>query len=264
MSPNLKRTLRRILRESSEVRPVLSFGAVLVHAPLGRGLRGEVVVRLGKDRAGAVSPHCGPLRKSDHTQEAARVVFDSTGTSLEIAVNPPATGADRDGGYRPFRPTYLMEQVSRVIEENPGADRDGGYRPSGPPTDGAGEPGDRTEPGEADEEPGNQQGQRQATPGRGGRLRSSGERGHLTKKPRTSVTRTTPRPGPTERRTTRRPTNTTAPTSTPTGRSCIVPRRPSTTARALRRRKPSDDRLSPLLFWERLRHSQKSFPLAFP
>ena len=132
MSPNLKRTLRRILRESSEVRPVLSFGAVLVHAPLGRGLRGEVVVRLGKDRAGAVSPHCGPLRKSDHTQEAARVVFDSTGTSLEIAVNPPATGADRDGGYRPFRPTYLMGQVSRVIEENPGADRDGGYRPFRP------------------------------------------------------------------------------------------------------------------------------------
>jgi hypothetical protein len=91
-----------------------------IRAPLGRGLQGEVVVRVGKDRPGSVSPHCGPLRKGDNTQEAARVVFDSTGTSLEIAVYPPATGADRDGDSTTFRPTYLMEQVSRVIEEHPG------------------------------------------------------------------------------------------------------------------------------------------------
>ena len=53
-----------------------------VAAPLGRGLRGEVVLRIGKDRPGAVRPHCGSFSKKDRTQEAARIVIDST-------VDPP-------------------------------------------------------------------------------------------------------------------------------------------------------------------------------
>jgi AAA domain len=93
---------------------------VEVHATLGRGIRGEAVLRVGKDRPGSVTPHCGPLRKSDRTQEAARVVIDSTVTPPTVTVNPPAASTDREPGSPNFRPTFLMERVSRLIEEHPG------------------------------------------------------------------------------------------------------------------------------------------------
>jgi hypothetical protein len=38
-----------------------------------------VILRLGKDRPGTIKRHCGPLLNSDRTQEAARIVIDSTG-----------------------------------------------------------------------------------------------------------------------------------------------------------------------------------------
>jgi hypothetical protein len=47
-----------------------------VHVPFGRGQRGELVLRLTKDRPGGIRPLCGP--PGEHgTQEAARVVLDS-------------------------------------------------------------------------------------------------------------------------------------------------------------------------------------------
>lgn len=55
----------------------------------GRGLCGEVVLRLGKDRPGTLKQHCGPMRKGDRTQEAARIVIDSTGDTTVVTVNPP-------------------------------------------------------------------------------------------------------------------------------------------------------------------------------
>src|SRR6185312_15091990 len=88
----------------------------------GLGLCGEVVLRLGKDRPGTLKAHCGPARKSDKTQEAARIVIDSTGATTVITVNPPK-GVSADGEpeeQKPFRPTYLMEQLSRTIEDQPG------------------------------------------------------------------------------------------------------------------------------------------------
>jgi hypothetical protein len=87
----------------------------------GQGMCGEVVLRLGKDRPGTLKRHCGPLRK-DRTQEAARIVIDSTGEHTLVTVNPPK-GVSADGEpeeQKPFRPTYLMEQVSRTIEDSPG------------------------------------------------------------------------------------------------------------------------------------------------
>lgn len=51
---------------------------VEVAEALGRGLRGVIVLRVGKDRPGYVRGESGPMRKSDRTQEAARITVDST------------------------------------------------------------------------------------------------------------------------------------------------------------------------------------------
>lgn len=92
---------------------------VEVKEPLGRGLRGVVVLRVAKDRPGAIRPHCGQFRKSDRTQEAAQVVVDST-TDGAIAVTVEPPGADgADGRSDEFRPTSLMERVSRFLESQP-------------------------------------------------------------------------------------------------------------------------------------------------
>ena len=92
-----------------------------VIAPLGRGLRGEVVLRIGKDRPGAVRAHCGSFRK-DRTQEAARIVIDSPVDRPTLTIGAPgARAGDEDsGGQNAFRPTRLMERASREIEEHPG------------------------------------------------------------------------------------------------------------------------------------------------
>lgn len=94
---------------------------VEVKEPLGRGLRGVVAMRVAKDRPGAIRPHCGKFRASDRTQEAARVVVDSTteGT-IRITVEPyvdangPAESATTQPGG--WRPTALMEKVSLHME----------------------------------------------------------------------------------------------------------------------------------------------------
>lgn len=87
--------------------------------PLGHGMRGTIALRIGKDRPGRVRPHCGPFRKTDRTQEAARVVVDATGDGpTRWEVQPwQAPGARTDA----FRPTVLMERVSKFLDENPEA-----------------------------------------------------------------------------------------------------------------------------------------------
>jgi hypothetical protein len=91
--------------------------------PLGRGMRGVITLRIGKDRPGGIRPHSGPWRKTDRTQEAARVIIDATGgdgiTRWTVEPwQPPGASTDTAGG---FRPTTLMERVSRYVEGNPQA-----------------------------------------------------------------------------------------------------------------------------------------------
>ncbi|HEU5084458.1 MAG TPA: bifunctional DNA primase/polymerase, partial [Acidimicrobiales bacterium] len=84
---------------------------------LGRGLRGAVSLRVAKDRPGGVRPHCGPFRKLDRTQEAARVVIDSTGGSIEVHVEAPHRTVDSDPeAAKTWRPTVLMQKVSDFLE----------------------------------------------------------------------------------------------------------------------------------------------------
>jgi hypothetical protein len=85
--------------------------------PLGIGLRGELILRVAKDRPGEVRGYCGPMRR-DRTQEAARVVVDSTGTTTVVTVEPWRDGGTRAGKRAP-RLTAVMERVSRTIEETP-------------------------------------------------------------------------------------------------------------------------------------------------
>jgi hypothetical protein len=100
---------------------------------LGRGLRGITVMRIGKDRHGYVRGESGPMRKTDRTQETARVVIDST-------VNPDRPSvtvepwSDRTSSASPaFRPTTLMEHISDalMIEPSPLSFRSIGERVKG-------------------------------------------------------------------------------------------------------------------------------------
>jgi hypothetical protein len=91
---------------------------VEVKEPLGRGMRGVISMRIAKDREGAIRPHCGPFRASDRTQEACRVVVDSTHEdAIVVTVEPPAVAVVDDTGQPiVFRPTGLMERVSEHLE----------------------------------------------------------------------------------------------------------------------------------------------------
>jgi hypothetical protein len=94
---------------------------VAVEQTVGPGLRGIVVLRVAKDRPGHVRAHSG-RRKADGTQEAARVVVDSTGANGRIQVTvEPGRGADRSEiASNTFRPTGLMQAASEVLELAPG------------------------------------------------------------------------------------------------------------------------------------------------
>lgn len=86
---------------------------VEVDRPIGIGLEGVVVLRVSKDRPGYLRSRSGPYRPGDRTQEAARVVIDSRGGTPIVRILAPA---DRNDGPSTFRPTVLMEKVSRLLE----------------------------------------------------------------------------------------------------------------------------------------------------
>lgn len=91
---------------------------VEVSEPLGLGLRGVVVLRVAKDRPGSVRPVCGSFRKGDRTQEAARVVLDATETGRTVVTvqAPTSKVGEHDEDAGPWRPTGLMERVSKWLE----------------------------------------------------------------------------------------------------------------------------------------------------
>ncbi|ABS06160.1 AAA family ATPase [Kineococcus radiotolerans] len=97
--------------------------------PLGRGMRGLVVVRVAKDRPGGVRPHAAmPWRASDRTAEVARVSVDSSdGEAIRVVVDPPAVGGESGEDDGPgvghsgggSRLTGYMERLSKVLEASP-------------------------------------------------------------------------------------------------------------------------------------------------
>jgi hypothetical protein len=94
---------------------------VNVVQPLGHGLRGEVVLRIGKDRPDNVRSQCGAFSKKDRTQEAARIVVDSTVSPPEVTIAAPLRPAkDAAAVETAFRPTNPMQRASEAIEQHPG------------------------------------------------------------------------------------------------------------------------------------------------
>jgi hypothetical protein len=83
--------------------------------PIGRGMKGTITLRAAKDRPGGVRANCGNYRKTDRTQEAARITIDSTagGDIITTIIEPPRM-ADETGPE--FRPTHLMERASMFVE----------------------------------------------------------------------------------------------------------------------------------------------------
>lgn len=84
---------------------------------LAPGKVGVLVLRVGKDRPGGVRAHAGEYRGEDRTQLAGRVTIDSTEPGrigYELAAPPKA--APKPNPDAPFRPTNLMEKVSREYE----------------------------------------------------------------------------------------------------------------------------------------------------
>ena len=96
-------------------RAAITGAAYTVHKrqEFGRGRTGIVELRVSKDRAGHVSGVAVGA-----TRRVAQIVFTSHGTAdgaaVTVAVNPP----DFHEGDT-FRPTALMERLSRWIEDNP-------------------------------------------------------------------------------------------------------------------------------------------------
>ena len=109
-----------------------------VHQALGRGMRGELVLRIAKDRPGEVRRHCVSFNKKDRTQEAARIIVDSTVEPPMVTIGAPGVRGDENScGPAAFRPTNLMQRASEVIESHPGdltknkvAEQAGGKRQS--------------------------------------------------------------------------------------------------------------------------------------
>jgi hypothetical protein len=98
---------------------------VEVEAPLGVGMRGELVLRVTKDRPGQVRGHAGQWRASDRTQEAARFFLDSTrndgyvGTFLENPITEDENRA-RVQHRAEAHTREMMQKVADYINDNPG------------------------------------------------------------------------------------------------------------------------------------------------
>ncbi|HMR50095.1 MAG TPA: bifunctional DNA primase/polymerase [Arachnia sp.] len=87
-----------------------------VRRPLGRGVVGEVSLKVAKDRPGYVRGIAAGWNKSTRLQEAARVIIDGTMPGrISVGITPPPLGERDDDGA--WRPTNLMEKVSRALED---------------------------------------------------------------------------------------------------------------------------------------------------
>ena len=86
-----------------------------VKRPLGRGVIGELSLKVAKDRPGYVRGMAGKWSAGTRLQEAARILVDGTMLGrIAIVVNPPRDDHDDDGDWRP---TGLMEKTSKTLED---------------------------------------------------------------------------------------------------------------------------------------------------
>jgi hypothetical protein len=93
-----------------------------VLVPLGRGRRGELALRIAKDRPGSIRGQLPPTveARKDRTEYAAHIVVDSTGGGIRVTVAPPdafrSVGHVVQGNDGRHRYPDVMEKVSRRVE----------------------------------------------------------------------------------------------------------------------------------------------------
>lgn len=80
--------------------------------PFGIGLTGSSRIFLAKDRPGAIRPQAVPGAGGRHWVGDFTMASDSRGRITQAAVTRPDAERERD----PFRPTVLMERISRHLE----------------------------------------------------------------------------------------------------------------------------------------------------
>lgn len=92
--------------------------------PVGRGLRGTIIIKSGKDRISEIEEHCASAwtGNGSHLREAARIEINSTDPTRMIAsiCRPNMMPVENGEPKRTLdRPTGLMEKISRIIENAP-------------------------------------------------------------------------------------------------------------------------------------------------
>lgn len=92
--------------------------------PVGKGVRGTIVIKSGKDRISEIEEHCAVSWSSDgsHLREAARIEINSTDPKLMrvTIARPNMMPSDETTRQRGLeRPTGLMEKISRIVENAP-------------------------------------------------------------------------------------------------------------------------------------------------
>ena len=91
--------------------------------PVGKGVRGTIVIKSGKDRISEIEEHCAVSWGSNgsHLREAARIEINSTNPKLmHVTIARPnmMPSEDRQAKRDNFRPTGLMEKLSQLIENS--------------------------------------------------------------------------------------------------------------------------------------------------
>ncbi|MFA7265113.1 MAG: bifunctional DNA primase/polymerase [Candidatus Nanopelagicales bacterium] len=89
--------------------------------PLAPGQTGRIVLRVAKDRPAGVRAQAGAWRASDRTQHAATVIITSHADGridweIQAAEDAEHTDLEARVERAKFRPTILMERVSRFLE----------------------------------------------------------------------------------------------------------------------------------------------------
>lgn len=91
--------------------------------PVGKGVRGTIVIKSGKDRISEIEEHCSVSWSGNgsHLREAARIEINSTNPKLmHVTIARPnmMPSEDRQAKRDDFRPTGLMERISRMLEDS--------------------------------------------------------------------------------------------------------------------------------------------------
>lgn len=88
--------------------------------PVGKGLRGTIVIKSGKDRISEIEEHCAVnWSNGSHLREAARIEINSMNPKLmHVTIARPnmMPSEDRQTKRDDFRPTGLMEKISQLVE----------------------------------------------------------------------------------------------------------------------------------------------------